>query len=91
MRVKRPQQHYDLLEVWWDDASSIRGGWAGKTEKIDLEMALSVGFLIQETDDHIRLASDTDGDGSHNGRTQIPKGMIKKIRVLRKKDAPNKQ
>lgn len=51
-------------------------------------MALSVGFLIQETPDHIRIAQDTDEEGAHNGRTQIPRGMVKKLKVLRKKDAP---
>jgi hypothetical protein len=30
---------------------------------------------------------DIDDQGHHNGRSQIPRGMVKKIKVLRKKDA----
>jgi hypothetical protein len=86
--VKRPTQHYDLCEVWWDDASGMRHGWAGKAEACEPQTVVSVGFLIQETQDHIRIAQDTDAEGSHNGRSQIPRGMVKKIRVLRKKDSP---
>lgn len=86
--MKRPLQHYDLVEVWWDDAAGMRHGWAGKSEVVEPQMALSVGFLIQETADHIRIAQDTDAEGAHNGRTQIPRGMVKKMKVLRKKDQP---
>ena len=85
--MKRPTQHFDLLEVIWDDASGIRHGWAAKTEKVEAYSALSVGFLIKETPEHIIIAQDTDEEGGHNGRSQIPRGMVKKIRVLRKKDA----
>jgi len=84
--LKRPKQHYDLVEVVWDDASGLRNGWAGKAEMVEPQMALSVGFLILDAPEHIRLAQDTDAEGSHNGRSQIPRGMVKKIRVLRKKD-----
>lgn len=88
MKVKRPAQHFDLVEVIWNDAAGIRHGWASKSETLDPYIALSVGFLIQETDEHIRIAQDTDTEGSHNGRTQIPRGMVKRIKVLRKKDEP---
>jgi hypothetical protein len=49
-------------------------------------MVLSVGFLVVDTPDHIIIAQDIDEDGSHNGRTQIPRGMVRKMRMLRKKD-----
>lgn len=83
--MKRPQQHFDLVEVLWDDASGIRHGWAAKSEKVEAYVAMSVGWLIKETPDHIIIAQDTDDEGSHNGRSQIPRGMVKKIRVLKKK------
>src|SRR5687767_14189884 len=86
-KIKRPEQHYDMVEVWWDDASALKHGWMYKQEKPEPQMALSVGFLIVDTDDHIIIASDTDPLGSHNGRTQIPRGMVKNIKVLRKKNA----
>ena len=84
--IKRPKQHYDIVEVTWDDASGIRHGWTAKAEKVDPYLALSVGFLIRKNDDHIIIAQDTDEEGSSNGRSQIPIGMVRKIKVLRKAD-----
>lgn len=86
MKVRRPFQHYDLVEVVWDDAAGLKHGWTAKHEKPEPYIALSVGFLIVDTESHIIIAQDTDGDGSHNGRTQIPRGMVKRLKVLRKKD-----
>jgi hypothetical protein len=85
--VKRPKQCFDLCEVWWDDATDLESGWSDKVEELKPALALSVGFLVKETKDHIVLALDTDADGQHNGRSQIPRGMVKKIKVLRKKDS----
>lgn len=86
--MKRPFQHYDLVEVIWDDAAGLRNGWMDRTEKPRPQLALSVGFLIVDEPGHIIIAQDTDADGAHNGRTQIPRGMVKRIKVLRKKDQP---
>jgi len=86
MKIKRPKQNYPLLEVWWDDAAGLRHGWESSVDKLEPQTVLSVGFLIKETDDHIVIAQDTDAEGSHNGRAQIPKGMVKRMKVLRKKD-----
>lgn len=85
-KVKRPEQHYAMVEVIWDDAAGFRDGWKDKTDPIEPQLAVSVGFLIVDTPDHIILASDTDERGAHNGRTQIPRGMVKRIKTLRKKD-----
>ena len=84
--LKRPFQHYPMVEVQWDDAAGLRHGWTNKEEKLEPQLCLSVGFLIRENDDHIMIASDTDAEGSHNGRTQIPRGMVKRIKILRKAD-----
>ena len=54
--IKRPKQHYDIVEVVWDDASGIRHGWTAKAESVDPYLALSVGFLIRENDAHIIIA-----------------------------------
>lgn len=85
-KLKRPEQHYDMVEVIWDDAAGFKDGWKDKPDPIEPQLALSVGFVIVDTTDHIILASDTDDRGAHNGRTQIPRGMVRKIKVLRKKD-----
>lgn len=86
MKIKRPEQHYDMVEVVWDDAAGLRNGWMDRTEKPRPQLALSVGFLIVDEPGHIIIAQDTDAEGAHNGRTQIPRGMVKRIKVLRKKD-----
>lgn len=84
--VKRPTQHYPLIEVVWNDAAGLKDGWTAKHETPEPYLALSVGFLIHDGPEFIRIAQDTDGEGGHNGRTQIPRGMVKKMRVLRKAD-----
>jgi hypothetical protein len=75
-----------LVEVVWEDAAGLKHGWTAKHEKVEPYIALSVGFLIVDTDTQIVIAQDTDGEGSHNGRTQIPRGMVRRMKVLRKKD-----
>lgn len=91
--TKRPTQKYPLVEVIWDDATSISQGWKNKEEfdkeLIRPEIVMSVGFLVKDSAEHIILAMDTDSDGDHASRSQIPKGMIKKIKILRKEDKPN--
>lgn len=86
MRYKRPRQSYDLIEITWDDASELTSGWSAEIERTEPALALSVGFLIRDTKDHIVIAQDIDPDGHHNGRSQIPKGMVKILKVLRKAD-----
>lgn len=85
-KIKRPWQCFDLVEVIWDDAAGLRHGWLAIADTVVPQLALSVGFLIKDTPDHIIIAQDTDADGGHNGRSQIPRGMVKNIKVLRKKD-----
>lgn len=84
--LKRPGQPYPMVEVWWDDASGLRHGWELEVEKVDLVVVLSVGFLVHQTADHIIIAMDVSPDGEHNSRSQIPKGMVKKIKVIREAD-----
>jgi len=87
MKTKRPFQKFDLVEVIWDDATDLPAGWSDEDPEIKPALALSAGFLVKETKDHIVLALDLDADGHHNGRSQIPRGMVKTMKVLRKKDA----
>jgi hypothetical protein len=87
LKITRPPQLYDMVEVIWDDASELTSGWTSEIERTEPALALSVGFLVRETKDHIVIAQDTDSQGHHNGRSQIPRGMVKKLKVLRKKDA----
>ena len=84
--IKRPKQCYPLAEIWWADASEMEGGWQADLEPPAMALALSVGFLIHKDQNHYVLALDTDENGHHNGRSQIPTGMVKKIKILRKAD-----
>lgn len=86
---KRPRQIYPIVEIIWDDPTALTHGWLDNTDLADVKpgLVLSVGFLIQETEDHIIYASDLDPRGNHNGRTQLPRGVIKKLRVLKKADS----
>jgi len=88
LKITRPKQVYPLIECIWDDAAGLKHGWTAKEEKIEPYIVLSVGFLIRETEDHILIAQDVDGEGGHNGRSQIPRGMLKHMRVLRKPKPP---
>ena len=83
-------QRYPLVEVWWDDASALRHGWLEVSEELKPQMVLTVGFLIKETDDYIMIAQDVDPQGMHNGRSQIPRGMVRNIKILRKVDEVKK-
>lgn len=85
-KTNRPKQLYPLVEITWDDASELTAGWTDEIDKSEPQLALSVGFLISDTKDHVVIAMDLDEQGHHNGRSQIPRGMVKTIKVLRKKD-----
>ena len=88
--IKRPTQIFPLVEVVWDDAAAMTHGWKTKEEfdkeSVIPELMLSVGFLIKETPDHIIIAMDVDRDGGSNQRSQIPRSMVKKIKILKKAD-----
>lgn len=85
-KTKRPVQHYDLVEVVWDDAAGLKDGWTAKHETATPYLALSVGFRIPDSPEYLLIAQDTDGEGGHNGRSQIPMGMVRTIKVLRTAD-----
>ena len=86
--MKRPKQIYPLVEVLWDDATEIKG-WKEEHEEEELKpcMILSVGFLVKQTKSHVVIAQDLSDDHMRNGRSQIPRGMVKRLKVIKKKDA----
>ena len=84
----RPKQPYPMVEVIWDDAAGHDDQWAqGEDFPVKPELVISVGFLVLKNNKYIVIAQDIDADGKHNGRTQIPRGMVKKMKVLRRADA----
>jgi hypothetical protein len=83
--VKRPAQLFDMVEIWWDDAAAQENAWS-RTVTVEPAIVLSVGFLVLVDKSYIVIAQDCDAEGGHNGRTQIPRGMVKTLKVLKKKD-----
>lgn len=76
---------YELVEIKWDDASTLEHGWVDpKEEKPEPQMVTTVGFLVNEDEHYLVIASTTDGTWV-NGRFQIPKGMVKSCKPLRRK------
>ena len=78
---------YTLVEVVWEDCTALEDGWTNRDENIRPALVLSVGFLVQETKSHLIIAQDIDEDGYKNGRSQIPRGMVKRMTILKRKDA----
>lgn len=65
---------YKLYEIIWDDAQTD-DGWDEPPEDLKPAVAVTVGFVVRETKNHILIASTYD-ESHTNGRLQIPKKMI---------------
>lgn len=75
---------FPLVSLEWDDAQTDTG-WVDHTEiKTEHAVAITIGFLVKESSEHVVIASTVGEDGSTNGRIQIPKKMILKRRTMRK-------
>jgi len=86
--LKSKKAHYPIVLVTWDDATNLDLGWSKGKPDPTPHIMFSVGFLLNETDGHLILAMDTDSDGSHNTQGQIPKGMVKSVKILKKANMP---
>lgn len=77
---------FDLVEIIWDDAECGEG-WDVAPTKLEEKLSVTIGFKLKETKKHILVAHTVDHNEvvNTNGRIQIPKGMIKKITVLKAK------
>ena len=85
-KLKRPKRHYPLVEIWWLDTTAMDNGWKSKVEQVDPVLVTSVGFLVAEDPEHYIIAMDVAPDKEHNQRSQIPRGMVKYFKILRKQD-----
>lgn len=78
----------ELVIISWDDASALDHGWTDPAdEKPTAQIVTTVGFLVAETEKYLVIAHTTDGHYV-NGRFQIPRGMVRTIKPLRKKRKP---
>lgn len=83
----RPKHHFALVEVTWEDASHLPMGWENSVPDYRPHTIKSLGYLIVSDRKRVVLAMDVDTeDGEHNQRAQIPAGMVRRIKVLRKAD-----
>jgi hypothetical protein len=57
--MKRPHQKFDLVEVWWEDASDAEPGWVKDIDTDEPALALSVGFLVKQTKERISRKTST--------------------------------
>lgn len=78
-----------IVSIVWDDASALEQGWFDPAEEKDpkAQLVTTIGFLVKETDKYVVIAHTSDGSFV-NGRFQIPKGMIKTIKPLKKVRKP---
>jgi len=75
-----------IVEVEWFDAQSSMDSWTVEELKENLTPlhTHSVGYLVEDNKEYIILAFTDFGNGLIKHHVCIPKGMIKKIKVLRK-------
>lgn len=71
---------YPLVYIEWDDAEADNG-WEEAPVDLKEAIAITVGFLVRETEKHLLIASSYDNHHT-NGRLQIPRGMVKSMKVL---------
>lgn len=75
---------YPLVEVKWEDAATSHG-WESPEEirkDSDDEIAITVGFLVRESQSFIWIASTVDSEGNNNARIKIPRAMIRAQREI---------
>ena len=72
-------KHFTIVYVQWVDAVSDCG-W-DEESKAEVHPCLSIGFIVDETEDAICLAAVISHDQS-NSRIHIPKGWIKSIKKV---------
>lgn len=82
-KLRKPQAPFPLVEIVWDDTVGHEDKWQ-EDAPLDFWLITSVGYLIKETEDHYMLVMDIAPDGQWNGGSQIPKGVVKFFKVLKR-------
>lgn len=80
--VKKSKYKHPLVELLWVDAETTHGWEEHMEADVLLPTAITVGFLIRETDDAYLVAS-TYSDSATNARIKVPKGMVKQMSLLK--------
>ena len=73
-----------ILEVEWEDASSV-SGWRDASELIDDKKYIvkTVGYAVQDDDDYVILVQNFDTNNVSNSM-KIPRAYIKSSKVIRR-------
>ena len=70
-----------IVLVEWDDAH-MEGWWIdGAPQAPTPTLVRSVGYLTHKTRQHIVLVQSL-SDGQHGNRLQIPRGMVRSMKLL---------
>lgn len=77
------------LAVWWEDAFS-HDAWTQDTASIIKHrcLVISVGVELANDAGGITLALSSNASGDHGGVWKIPRGMVRKVRVLGRLELP---
>ena len=75
---------YPLVEVIWNDAESDSSWSEVPTEKLKPTLALTIGFLVAEDEEHVLIADAyfLTSSKTIGNTTKIPRGMIKEMNRL---------
>lgn len=80
-------KNYPVVMIEWEDASSS-DDWHTLHEEYETCMIISIGWLVEENDNHCTIMQNLDYSGdvplTVSGRMTIPHSNIKKIEVIRK-------
>ena len=93
MAKKTNKPKYPIVEIIWEDIGSPSGWIKPGHDSITSDPILitSVGYLIMDTPEYIVYASDVANDGDVNGRTQVPRGNVKRIKIIKKVREPKRE
>lgn len=77
------------LAVWWEDAFS-HDAWTQDTDSIVRAqcLVLSVGLEVGNDEKGITLSLSANANGDRGGTWKIPRGMVRKVKVLGKLELP---
>lgn len=72
------------VEITWVDSKGVTTAWEDRDGLAPLLPChiTSIGFLLEETEEYVTLTQSIGGD-QVLGRITIPRGVVKKVRVLR--------
>ena len=72
-----------MVTVLWADACQVGGTTWVEGARHERYPVLSVGLIVEETDETLHLARDTDGDSAFQWRAVI---AIPKVLIVRRRD-----